>query len=661
MLATAKRWTDAARPGPRRGAMSDQDNARLVRRLEALVERWESGEGDRRARDRRGIRMFREQAWQESLVESKLAITSNTPLALFERVAADVLRGQPEPEIEAVNPDEEDNARVAEGALRTNWRKRRVREKLAAAYRLTGFTRPVGFYHYWRHEADGGRGDVDKRMIPGHRLIVDDRVQLVHDMEFVGFEEEMSRAKLITLFPDKAEQIEKAGDAAATRPPNITADPLAPRAQGQTPTRVVDRLVAQGAANTPPYTPATSIKSPQQRGKGDPLSENVRVRFLWVDDPTPTREQRPMLDPRTKKPMYKMVRDEEGKPQLEHRGHDVVDTPLGPQYVPNVQPRFEMAMEDVVVRKYRYWRHVAYVPEDRIVLWDVAWDGPAPISILRDRVPAYGFDAPGSALRLATLATARNILWTIIFERLKLSLGGTWLATPGSGIKRNKLIPEPGVVFMVNKLDEIKEFPVTPLDAAYFNLLDKIEQEMELLVGVTPLMRGQPVGRADSPQTYEQVADQSGGPVLDRAKLVDAWVHDAAEIDLWFMQHYYTHEHVVEVETADGFTTWTEASALAIRGDFAVRIEAGSTLGRNVMRDREEAKENANLGFYSLPMLGRVGRVRHWRQALKQKAAIMRMGPQSAWLLGAAGAPPATQSTNIRAGQQRSHHRPGGK
>ncbi len=209
--------------------------------------------------------------------------------------------------------------------------------------------------------------------------------------------------------------------------------------------------------------------------------------------------------------------------------------------------------------------------------------------------------------------------------------------------------------------DAVKEFPISPLDAGYFGLLDKLETEMELLVGVTPAMKGQPIGRADSPQTYEQVADQSGGPILDRAKLVDAFIQDAAEIDLWFMQSYYTHEHVVEFETAEGFSTWTEASALVMRGNLAVRVETGSTLGRNAARDRTEANENAQAGFYALPMLGRMGRVRSWRQALKQRASIMKMGPQYQWLLGPSGAPPAQQAMNLRARTQRSHHRPGGK
>lgn len=657
---------EPARPRKRSRDAEAQDDLKLLRRCDALVGKWEAYEGERRARDRKGMRIFRGEVTGAAIgVENvKLDVSSMSPTAIIERVWEDVLRGVPEPEIQAVNPDEEDAALVAEGAIRTNWRRTRMREKIANAGRLSSFTRAVGFYHYWRYEMNGGIGDVDKRKIPGHRLIVDDRYEAIQDMKFSGFEEEMSRATLITLFPDKAEEIEDAADAAADRVTNIEQDPLRNRPSGgNAGGRVIDRLVTAHSTQTPPYKPITSIRTNAPKGK-DPLSENVRVRFLWLDDSTPKRVKRARLDPRTKRPMYQLARDPiTGAAQFDESGHRVVNTPLGPQYVPDRAPRFEIAMEDAIVRQYRYWRHVAYIVNDNVKLWDVAWDGPVPISILRDRLPAHGFDAPGTALRLDSLNRARDVLWTIIFQRLRKSLHGTYLAHANSGLKRNTLVNDIGAVFYTTMPinDAMKDFPVSPLDAAYFQLVNMLEAEMESLVGVTPMQKGQAAGRADSPLTYEQLADQSGGPILGRAKLVDQFIADATEIDLWFMQNYYTHRHIVEVELADGFATWQEASALAIRGSFAVHVETGATLGSNVARDRADAEHAAQTGFYALPMLGRVGRVKHWRRGLKQKGAIMAKGPAYSWLLGPSAASPAQQSQGIRAKTQRSHHRPGGK
>lgn len=640
------------------------EEQRLVRRVEALIAPWEQAEPDRRKRDRIGARLWRGKNSLDGFTDTKLMINSMTPTAIADRVAADVMRASPTPEIMATNSDEEDAARLAEGAILTNWKNTRMDEKRANAYRQSMFTRQLGFYHYWREDLLDGIGDVDKRKIDGHRLIFDNRPYSTQDMKFLGFEEPMSRAELITLFPRKVNEIERAMEASEGTVTNRSdEDPLEEIGGKGNQGRGSDRLVTTASTQTPPYTPVTSITTNLRggRGKGDPLSEKVMVRYLWIRDYSVKRAQKPRLDPRSKAPMYELERDDAGRMAYDHDGHDVVDTVLGPQYIPKVRPRVRVIMDDCLVPKYPQWRHVVYVKGDRVLLWDVAWDGPVPVSILRDRYPGIGFHAEGTALRLGTLSASRNVLWTIILERLRKSLKGTWLTTPSSGLRRNNLTNEIGAVYTVNQIDSVKEFPVSPLEPGYFQLLQIAESEMEMLLGVTPMMQGQAVGRADSPQTYEQIANQSGGPILDRAKIIDQWIKDAVTIDLWFMQNRYTHEHVVQAETAEGFAVWTQASSLAIRGKFAVDVETGSTLGRSTQRDRQDAEEGANLGFYPLPMLGKLGRFPHWRKGLKMKGEIMAKGPQYSWLLGPAAAPPAQQAMNIRAKTNRSHHRPGGK
>jgi len=638
--------------------LSNVDDNVLIDRLEAYCTIWKSTERERRQRDRQGISLFRGKTKFSALNENRTMFYSNAALALFERVVSEVLRGMPEPEIESINTDREEAAAIAQGAIRTNWRYDRMQRKMAAAYRLSGFTRAVGMYTYWKEEAHGGIGDVAHEMIPADKLIVDNSVGDVQDMEYVGFEKYWSRSKLITLFPNKVEEIENAAEESPNAPGmNATEDN--PLSYGQSPmSGQTDRLVTANKTNTPPYAPVTSINYKKKR---DPMSDKVCVRFMWYDDPTPKKIEVPVTDDLTGEHQYVADLDEDGGLQFDDDGHDVIQTMLGPQYVPRRRPRTKMLMEEKIVRKYPRTRHVAYVPQDKIKLWDVSWDGPTPISIVRDRAPADGFYAEGTALRMHNPQIARNITWTIIIESLRKSLSGTFLTTPGSGLKRTQLINEIGNVFTINQLDSFKEITMQTLDPAYMGLVDKIEQEMELLIGVTPAMRGQAAGRADSPATYEQLADQSGGPILDRAKLIDQFIEDQATIDLWFMQNYYTHRHVVEVENEIGFSSWQEASALAMDGDFAVKVKTGSTLVKNSSNDFTEASKYAQAGFYALPALGKYGKVPHYREALKQRMKIQAMGPAYAGLIGPAAASPAQQQASGRANVQRSHHKPGGK
>jgi hypothetical protein len=260
-------------------------------------------------------------------------------------------------------------------------------------------------------------------------------------------------------------------------------------------------------------------------------------------------------------------------------------------------------------------------------------------------------------LRLSSLAIARNILYTIIFERLKLSLGGTWLANFSSGLKRNKLTPEDGQVWYVNSIDGVKQFPVTPLDAAYFQMLGIINQEMKDLLGISQPMQGEAAGRADSPATYDKLIEAGGSIIVSICQMLESTIADWAEINMWYIQHMFRPEHYIELEAQDGSTNWVRANALMMRGKMAVSIEPGSMLAWSESAAWERAKEYHALGIYALPMLIKQGHVPHGREALAQVGRLQGQ-PDKAYLLGAAQRP--AQGKQPKAPQPGSHKAGGG-
>lgn len=648
-----------ANPTPRfRERVHGEEETALMMRLEMYSAKAQRGEDSRKAMDRKGAKFFRGDMWSDGVLAGRLPITANQAVANFERVAAMVTRAMPTPTITAIREDDEDGARVLEGAAQTNWRRCGMATKLKMAYRLAGFTRAPMIYRYWDHALLGGIGDVDARIVPAYRTMVDDRTHRVAEMEYVGIKERATRAKLIQLFPDKADEIE---ESMWTSPSAAASDdPLREGIRGSS--TATDRLVAQGNnGKTAPFAGKLTVASgDRKRGRQNPASEEVEVEYWWIDDPTPKKERRPMLDA-DRKPMYDLVRGDDGRVQFDVRGHEVIDTPLGPINRPKVTPKRSQRFQDVIVKKYSHRRHIAWIPSDKVILWDVAWNGPVPLTPLRDTLPLHGYHTPGSALRLTSLGIARNILFSIIFERLKLSLSGTWLAGTRSGLKKNKLTPEDGTVFQVTDISQVKQFPINPLDAAYFNLLDKIEAEMQKLLGLTNVQQGDAAGRADSPATYDKLIEQGGVTVVDRAQLVEEAVQDDTEIVVWFIKGYYTHEHLVEVEGDFGDTAWRAASALATRGEFSVRVETGSMLAYSQSAQMAQAEKASALGFYTLPDLGREGHVSHWKRALARKGKIIAAGPAMAYLLGPGGATPAQSAGVVKAASRRSHHGASGK
>jgi len=636
------------------------DHAILIASLKRMRRMALEGEPERRAADKRGIKLAKGLFWEDGITAGRLPISSPMASALMDEFMDRLTKYDPGFELEPVVGRDDDAARLLEGALSTNWRVTHMRDLIKIGGRQAGFTRPVTWYAFWDSDARGGTGDLNTRLVPGFRSIIDNRATFTKDMEYRGFRELMSRAQAIELFPDKRAAIEAAMQYAGSSndKPGMPDDPLRTSSKPQAPGQL-SRLVA---ANQNQFTGKTTVKVGGRRS-ANPLTEEIEVEFLWFYDYTPVKRMRPKMDSRGK-PVYKLRRDDEtGHIQFKNTGFRKIDSPRGPRFLANLEPHRDPVMEEVVEKLYPNRRHIAWIPQDEVILWDVRWNGPVPCITQRLSVPIYEFWDVGPGQRMMTLAVARNVLWTILFQRLKLSLAGTWLATTQSGLRRNKLTPEDGQVFYAKKIgqDDIRQFPVTPLDVAYIQVLHEIEAEMAKLIGVTPAMQGKQAGRVDTGQAYETLIEQGGTRVISAAQLLERSIEDWAYVAMWYYQHYATHEHFVQVEQDDGETNWRRASALAVKGEFAIKVDVVSNMVHSDAAKREMIKEGAALGIYPIPLMAKLGDYPQWRRGLRMRDAIQK-DPSKAWMLGVAGAPPG-QSGSLpkQQGPKRSHHGPSEK
>ena len=637
------------------------EHSLLIAQLKRMRRLALEGEPERRAADKRGIKLAKGLFWEDGITAGRLPISSPMASALMDEFMDRLTKYDPGFELESMVGRNDDAARLLEGVLATNWRVTRMIELIKTGGRQAGFTRPVTWYSYWDTDARGGIGDVNTRLIPAFRSIIDNRATHTKDMEFRGFREIMSRAQAIELFPDKADAIKSAQVFSGSNndKPGMPDDPLRTSSKPQAPGQL-SRLVA---ANQNQFTGKTTVKVGGRR-QADPLTEQIEVEFIWFYDYTPVERQKPKLDSRGK-PVYKLRRDEgSGHLQFKHNGFRQIDSPRGPRFLPNLEPHRDPVFETVVEKLYPHRRHIAWIPQDEVPLWDCRWNGPVPCITQRLSVPIYEYWDIGPGQRMMTLAVARNVLWTILFQRLKLSLAGTWLATTQSGLRRNKLTPEDGQVFYAKKIgqDDIRQFPVTPLDVAYIQVLHEIESEMAKLIGVTPTMQGKSQGRVDTGQAYESLIEQGGTRVISAAQLQDHSIEDWAYVVMWYYQHYATHEHFVEVEQDDGETNWRRASALAVKGEFGVKVDTVSNMVHSDAAKREMIKEGASLGIYPIPLMAKLGDFPQWRRGLRMRAQIQK-DPSKQWMLGIAGAPPgqAGGKPNTGKGGTRSHHGPAEK
>ena len=645
---------------PKSKSVRGRDRDLLIARLKKISKRAMEGESERRATSRRGAKLAKGKMWEDGITPGRLAVTANQAVAMGERFIASVLKNDPIPEIQPVNGADDDAAALIEGGIRTNIQREKLLSHLKSSMRVAFFSYPVLEYTYWDSTARNGIGDFRTRMVPADRCIIDNKHWFVRDMDYAGVRETATRARLCQLFPDKVDEIEAAGAQLETAMPGLPADPWKTNASASNGRGgAISRLVADSQGN---FTGKTTLKvagkKPTERS---PLQEEIGVEYVWIKDPTPIEIERPAHTASGKPRTRHMRHPDTGELLFDHEGWEMHQGDRGPIYMPKLKAKSEPVMVVDIELKYPNWRHVAWIPQDEIILWDVNWDGPIPLWTVRTSYPFTEYWNEGQGLRLVSLSVARNILYTIMFQRLKLSLGGTWLATHQSGLKRNKLTPEDGAIFYGKKIDpeNVRQFPIQPLDVAYLSLLHEIENEMAKLIGLSDVQRGQSQGRVDSGSGYDKLIEQGGVAVVDAAQLVEESLRDYAEIAMWYMQSYYTHEHFVQVEASDGLTTWQQASRFAMDGQYACFIETGSTQAHSESAQRDMAKEGAQLGIYTLPMLAKLGRYPQWRRALQQKMALAG-DPAKAPLMGPAGAPPGKIAGGAN-GPGRNHKGPQGQ
>lgn len=631
--------------------ISSPEQEILIKKLNLFVRRSQVGEDERVSKDVLGAKLRNGEHWGDTARENVSYITSNIGTAMYEKMVDATTRVKPSPEIFAKNSDDDEAAQLLQAAIIQNWDTSKFQQKLKIAALQAGFTRPPLHYLYWDAELKNGIGDINSRIIPAYRTIIDNKTPFISEMEYVGFKEQLTRAKLCMLYPEHAEKIE---DAAANS--NISKDVNPLRSSSSvSPQQVYTKSTISNVGSSYVNTGKSGNSS-----YADPMGEQLDVVALWINDPTPTQKTRIKLND-AGKAVKKLIRHPETNDiQFDTSGHDIIQTPFGPLHQPNLQPQTEDVTEEYIVKKYKNRRHIVYIPKDGIILHDVDWTLPIPLVCQRDNFALDGYWTTGLALRLGKLTSARNIILTMMVQKTKFSMSGTFLASTRSGIKANKLTPKPGEVFVANMIDEtnFKRFPVEPLDGTMLSLLGQIETEMLKILNISPVQQGQAVGRVDGADTYQKLLEASSDNVQALSLFIEDTITEIVKIQLAYIQAYYTHDHLVEIETSDGMgTQWKAASSLATRGDYAIKVEIG--VGNNHSESAMFARNMQfySMGIYTLPTFCRLANIPQWRKALQIKGELVK-NPNMGYLLGASAAPPATQAkaASSAAAGKRSHH-----
>jgi len=639
--------------------VNTDEEEKLLKACKKFYRMSKKGEETRMAQDRKGTKLREGQHWSQGAAPGTNLITSNNSASLYEKLVDSVVRNKPVPEVSAYDTDDDEAAGVLEAAIMQVWEDNFMQQKMKQAAIQVGFTRPVLLYIEWDRAGRGGIGMINTRTIPAYRSIIDNRHTFLTDMEFSGFKEYTTRRKLIKLFPNKADAIEEATEAHSDSLMDNNANPLrsdnANVSDGSFPNTIGS--ISSNAVSAPGGTTWSQIG--RDGVSASSLDEEMEVLYLWIKDSTPIHREKVKMNS-FGRPIKKLIRDElTGEIQFDTKGFTVVQGPFGPINQPNLIPKTEDVMEDVIEEKYKNYRHICFLPMDNLILWDVDWDAPLPLVSLRDNFALDGYWTVGLAQRLIKVQHAKNIALTILVKNITHSLTGTYLASVRSGIKDSKLIPQPGQVYMCQNIDDqsIKRFPTAQLDPGLIQMLQIFKGEMMDLLNISPMQTGQAPGRVDSRGGLDTVLSASSDNMVALSQHIEDSISEWAKIVMWFIQNYYNHEHFVEIIYADGVSEWKSASALAVRGQYAVRVDTGVGLNHSEAAQYARALEAYTQGVYPLPTLAQKANIQGWKKALKLKGELLKR-PDLQYLLGASVAPPASlnKAASKTAASTRSHH-----
>lgn len=618
----------------------DEWKAGLIRRVLAYVSSADIGEDARRRQDRLGAKLFYGQHWDREMPTDRAAITANIGMALLQHKVAIMTKQDPMPVIEPDDVGDTESADLMRSIVQRIWGADRMKEKSRRALMLAGATRTCAIKIMWDPSLRGGAGDVHSEVVPGWRLLVDNRVSDIDAMTFCGHRATMPRSRAMIFYPEAATEIDEAASSgergSGPQGSRFGGAPIpSPWRSGSLPPP------GQSIVNGKPVVTAFAgeIMS-NTRG----VTDDVDVIEMYHRDHSLIRkmvEERDDLG-RVKR---KHVLDENGNPTIDDSKFETMEVEgIGPVDVPMPEFQMEEIMREELVRKYPHWRRTTVLYPDEVLLEDVPWDGPLPFAFVSDVEPLDGILARGSLLQTQQLQSLLNVGLSTVTDNLRFGSLNAWLAGQQSGITSQQIIPGAGQVIPVNDISQIKPLESPPLDSNFFSLLDRVVNLMEKIIGATGVMQGESAGRADSAGTYDTLAEIGGARIVESTQRFETALSKWAEVVGWFVQKFYTQRHAISVEDDSGNLTWERAWGPMLQGTLSYRVLTGSTMAWSDSAKQARDFQELQAGIIDKIEYWKRRKTPHWQQIAKRIAAAGAAGP--AGLLGpAASPPPRTRAT----------------
>jgi len=622
--------------GPTVDADQEKWQVELARYVMQKVTMADAQEEQRRKTDRVGANLFYGRHWNVAVPRQRSALTANMVKALIEHKIAIMTKQEPLPVIVAGEAGDATSAQLMRRVMMRWWRDDGMQMKLRRSLRIANSTRTNALKASWDPSRRGGAGDVTVDIIPGWRLILDDRANFIDGMEFIGHREMMRRSLAAQYYPESSDLIfgpientqegRRNGAASAQLP----SSPIGSSFRSSVGGSMNFGTIVNGK-------PVISAFSNQPAGYA-PKDDQVQIIELFLKDDSMYETDEKEYDDNGMVRM-EIERDEDGVPQFDELPSVYTNIDGQPVDLPNYKLRQREKTRKAMKRVYPYWRRTTLMLPDKLILDDMAWDGPAPYALVSDGDALEGPHVKGCALDLEDMQVTLNVSLSLMMDNLRLSSMRPVLAGQASNIEGASLLVSPGQVVRVGNVDQIKPFEFPQLSQSWFEWANFLIALMERIVGAQGVMQGQAAGRVDSASGYDTLAEIGGSRIVESAQRMEVAIQDIMRVVGWFAQKYYTEKHAIAVEDNEGNPTYERVSGPFLFGTFDYMIQTGSTLAWSESAVRGRLMQELQAGI--------IDKVAYWQRTNTPDYQLIRdrILKQNPILSGAAASPPPRTRT----------------